>query len=71
MKRKRSAKALRLNGSSDYVPMTAKLLASSSVKKKPTFKIRRGKLQSGSTLQRQLFEQERMKAEKALRLNGG
>jgi hypothetical protein len=72
--RERASKALRLNGGPDYDPMTARLLAASSIKKKPTFRIKPlvgSKLQSGSTLQRQLLKREREKAEKALRLNGG
>jgi hypothetical protein len=61
---------LRLNGGPDYDynPATESLLAASSIKKKPTFKIRRlgsGKLKGASYLQK-----EREKAEKALRLNG-
>jgi hypothetical protein len=64
---------LRLNGGPDYDPMTARLLAASSAKRKPTVRIKRigSKLQSGSTLQRQLLKREREKAEKALRLNSG
>jgi hypothetical protein len=74
-----AAKMLRLNGAPDYDPAIERLLAASSVKKKPTFKVRRlslGKLQggsglgSGSTIQRQLLDLEKVKAEKALRLNG-
>lgn len=62
--------ALRLNGVPMYVP---KVLSASSIKKKPAFRIKRmgsGKLQSGSTIWRQILEQERENAEKALRLNG-
>ena len=53
-----------------YVPQ---VLSASSIKKKPAFRIKRmgsGKLQSGSTIWRQILGQEREKAEKALRLNG-
>jgi hypothetical protein len=64
-----AAKMLRLNGGPDYYPEIERLLAASSTKKKkPTFKIRRlgsGKLKGASSLQK-----EREKAEKALRLNG-
>ena len=63
-------KALRLNGG---VPMYVPNIIGAS-KKKPTIKIKRfgsGKLQAGSTIQRQLLELEKVKAEKALRLNGG
>jgi hypothetical protein len=59
---------LRLNGGPDYNPDVERLLAASSRKKKPTFKIRRlgsDKLKGASSLQK-----EREKAEKALRLNG-
>jgi hypothetical protein len=62
------AKMLRLNGGPDYDPAVERLLAASSAKKKPTFKIKRlgwAKLKGASYLQK-----EREKAEKALRLNG-
>jgi hypothetical protein len=65
-----AAKMLRLNGGPDYDPVAERLLAaSSSTKKKPTFKIRRlgsGKLKGASSISK-----EREKAEKALRLNCG
>jgi hypothetical protein len=66
----RASKALRLNGGPGYNPATEKLLAASSKKRKSTVRIKRlgSKLQSGSTLQRQLLERERMKAVKALNL---
>jgi hypothetical protein len=57
---------LRLNGGLDYNPTTESLLAASSIKKKPTFKIRR----LGSGKLKGAFQNEREKAEKALRLNG-
>jgi hypothetical protein len=59
---------LRLNGGPDYDPATERLLAASSSKRKPAFRINRyglGKLKGASYLQK-----EREKAEKALRLNG-
>ena len=61
---------LRLNGGPDYDPMTERILAASSRKRKPTFKVRQsglGKPQGGSrsTIQRQLLELEKVKAEKA------
>jgi hypothetical protein len=65
-----AAKMLRLNGGPDYNPEIERLLAASSVKKKPTFKIRRfgsGKLKGASFSS---ISKEREKAEKALRLNG-
>ena len=63
---------LRLNGGPHYDPATERLLAASSTKRKPTVRIKRlgSKLQAGSSLQRQLLVREKMKAEKALRLNG-
>jgi hypothetical protein len=59
-----AAKMLRLNGGPDYNPATERLLAASSKKRKPTFKVRQpglGKLQGGSrsTIQRQLLELEK------------
>ena len=76
----RANKALRLNGGrSDYDP---RLLAASSLNRKPTLKIKRlslggsgiklkgaSDLNSNSNIQRQLMERERINAEKALRLN--
>jgi hypothetical protein len=65
--RERAFKALRLNGGPDYNHEIERLLAASSTKKKPTFRVRRfglGKLKSASYLQK-----EREKAEKALSLN--
>jgi hypothetical protein len=60
---------LRLNGGPDYDPAVERLLAGSSSKKKPTFRIRQlgsSKLKGASSISK-----EREKAEKALRLNGG
>jgi hypothetical protein len=77
MQRENAAKVLRLNGAPDYSPTTERLLAASSSKKKPTVRIKRvgSKLQSGSIIGGQLYQQklneERGKAEKVLRLNGG
>jgi hypothetical protein len=71
--RERAEKMLRLNGAPDYDPDLSRLLAASSTKKQPTFKVKRpglGKLQGGSIIQRQLLEQDREKAEEGLRLNG-
>jgi hypothetical protein len=59
--RERANKTLRLNGGTDYDP---RLLAASTIKKKPTVRIKL------SNIQRQLLEQSKSKAEKALRLNG-
>jgi Ca2+-binding EF-hand superfamily protein len=61
----RVGKMLRLNGGPDYDPMTARLLAASSDKRKPTVRIKRigTKLQGASS-----FQEEREKAEKAFRL---
>jgi hypothetical protein len=66
-----AAKMLRLNGGPDYNPGIERLLAASSTKKKkPTFKVKR--LGSGKQLKGASFiSKEREKAEKALRLNGG
>jgi hypothetical protein len=65
-----AAKMLRLNGGPDYYPEIDSLLAASSTKRKPTFKIRR--FGSGSQLKgASSISKEREKAEKALRLNGG
>jgi hypothetical protein len=71
--RERAAKALGLNGGTDYEP---RLLAASSMKKKPTIRIKRWsysgpgiKLKGASSIQNQL-QKGREKAEKALRLNG-
>jgi hypothetical protein len=67
--KERASKASRLNGGPGYNPAIERLLAASSTKKKPTFRIKRlgsGKLKAASSLQK-----EREKAEKALRLNGG
>jgi hypothetical protein len=62
-------KMLRLNGGPDYNPEIDRLLAASSTKKKkPTFRIKRlssDRLKGASSL-----SEEREKAEKALRLNG-
>jgi hypothetical protein len=62
-------KMLRLNGGPDCDPEIERLLvAPSSTKKKPTFRVKRpssGKLKGASSLQN-----EREKAEKGLRLNG-
>lgn len=55
--RERANKALKLNGGTDYDPM---LLVASSTKKKPTVRIKL------SNIQRQLVEQQKKKAEKAL-----
>jgi hypothetical protein len=65
-----AAKMLRLNGGPDYDPAVERLLAaaSSTKKKKPTFKVKRlgsSKLKGASSISK-----EREKAEKALRLNG-
>lgn len=56
-----AAKALRLNGAPDIDPPTEKLLAASSIKKKPTFRIKRlgSKLQSGSLVQELIHKWER------------
>ena len=79
----RATKALKLNGGPafayDYDP---RLLAASSLNRKPTLKIKRLsfsgpgiKLKGASSIQRQLMERqkaldlERINAEKALRLN--
>jgi hypothetical protein len=62
-----AAKMLRLNGP-DYNPSIERLLAASSTKRKPTFRIKRfgsGKLKGASYLQK-----EREKVEKVLILNG-
>jgi hypothetical protein len=51
-----AAKMLRLNGGPDYDPAREKLLAASSMKKKPTFRINRfasGKLKGASSLQKE------------------
>ena len=71
----RANKALKLDGGADYEP---RLLAASS--NKPTIRIKRLsfsgynpnsiKLKGASTLQRQLLGQEKIKSEKALKLNG-
>jgi hypothetical protein len=62
-----AAKMLRLNGGPDYNPAIERLLAASSTKKKPTFRIKR----LGSVrLKGASIQMEREKAEKALRLNG-
>jgi hypothetical protein len=60
-----AAKMLRLNGGPDYNPEIERLLAASSTKKKPTFRVKRPGLKGASTISK-----EREKAEKALRLNG-
>jgi hypothetical protein len=65
-----AAKMLRLNGGPDYDPAVERLLAaaSSTKKKKPAFKIRRsglGNQQKGASS----LQNEREKAEKALRFN--
>ena len=74
--RERATKALRLNGGLDYNHITERLLAASSLKKKPTIRIKRLgysgpgiKLKGASSIQRRL-QLEKEKAEKALRLNG-
>lgn len=64
--REMAAKMLRLNGGPDYNPDIERLLAASSTRKKPTFRIERFSLKGASPLSK-----EREKAEKALRLNGG
>jgi hypothetical protein len=66
-----ATKMLRLNGGPDYNPEIEKLLAASSSKKrKPTFKVKR--LGSGNQLKGASYlQKEREKAEKALRLNVG
>jgi hypothetical protein len=62
-----AAKMLRLNGGPDYNPEVERLLAaSSSLKRKPTFRIKRLGLKGASSI-----SMEREKAEKALRLNSG
>jgi hypothetical protein len=64
-----AAKMLRLNGGPDYNPDIERLLAASSSKKKPTFKVKRfgsDRLKGATSTSK-----EREKAEKALRLNGG
>jgi hypothetical protein len=63
---------VRLSGAPDYSPSMSRLLAASSSKKKPTFKIKRfgSKPQgaSGSVIQGQIYQwklkEEREKAEK-------
>ena len=60
--RERASKTLRLNGGPDHNPDVERLLAASSVKKKPTVRITRLKVASSV--------QERIKAEKASRLEG-
>jgi hypothetical protein len=64
-----AAKMLRLNGGPDYNPEIERLLAASSTKKKPTFRIRR--LGSDRLKGASFISKEREKAEKALRVNGG
>jgi hypothetical protein len=61
---------LRLNGGPDYDPDIERLLAATSTKKrKPTFKVKR--LGSGNQLKdASSISKEREKAEKVLRLNG-
>jgi hypothetical protein len=64
-----AAKMRRLNGGPDYNPAIERLFAAaSSIKKKPTVRIKRfgsGKLKGVS-----FISKERKKVEKALRLNG-
>jgi hypothetical protein len=62
-----AAKMLKLNGGPDYDPEIERLLAASSTKMKPTFRIKR--LGLGSLKSASIIQKEREKAEKALRLN--
>jgi hypothetical protein len=58
-------KMLRLNGGPDYNPDIERLLAASTTKKKPTFRVNRPGLKGASSI-----SLERERAEKALRVNG-